>query len=316
MSLAKLGVTTDPPESGVWYHGDMKGKDRRVKTNPHDASNRTTDPAIEAASDAVSDSAADSNTSGIAVAEAPGQSVVEIKSPLPPSPPSPSEALRGRRKAAEPPAPVTPELTRALEAILISTDRPVSLARLSEALAGCEALTNTSDRGSNALDSAAMPAGLSVAEPIPMGRVKAAIEALNRQYEETGRVFRVQPIAGGFRLMTVPSVARVLESFHGARQRASLSRAAIESLAILAYRQPLTRAKLEAIRGVACGEILRSLTERRLVTVVGRAEELGRPLLYGTTKQFLEAFGLSSIKDLPTVEEFKARTAGGDDDDE
>lgn len=303
----------------MWYHGNMKGKDRRVKTNPHDASNRTTEPAREAASDALSESAADSNTSGIAVAEAPAQAVVEIKSPLPPSPaapPSPSDALRGRRKAAEPPAPVTPELTRALEAILISTDRPVSLARLSEALAGCEALTSTSDRGSNAPDSAAMPTGLSVAEPTPTGRVKAAIEALNKQYEESGRVFRVQPIAGGFRLMTVPSVARVLENFHGARQRASLSRAAIESLAILAYRQPLTRAKLEAIRGVACGEILRSLTERRLVTVVGRAEELGRPLLYGTTKQFLEAFGLSSIKDLPTVEEFKARTAGGDDDDE
>ncbi len=293
----------DPPESGVWYHGGMKGKDRRVIS--------TSPPPLTTATDSGSAPTASSS----AVAEMPAVGEIEPKSP--------SDALRGtggdgdgsggrRRKSAPPLAPVTLELTRALEAILISTDRPVSLVRLSEALAGCESASGSPEASPSVQDAPAM----SVAEPIPTGRVKAAIEALNQQYEDTGRVFRVQPIAGGFRLMTVPSVARVLENFHGARQRASLSRAAIETLAILAYRQPLTRAKLEAIRGVACGEILRSLTERRLVTVVGRAEELGRPLLYGTTKQFLEAFGLSSIKDLPTVEEFKARTAGGDEDDD
>jgi segregation and condensation protein B len=80
-----------------------------------------------------------------------------------------------------------------------------------------------------------------------------------------------------------------------------LSRAGLESLAIIAYRQPVTRAQLEAIRGVACGEVLRTLMDRRLITIKGRAEELGRPLLYATTKEFLDAFGLSSIKDLPSV---------------
>lgn len=293
----------------MWYHGGMKGKDRRANSNSHSATDRATDSASGAATGSAAGETA------TAVAELASPTLVESKSSAPTSPvPSsaPSDALRGKRKSAEPVAPVTPELTRALEAILISTDRPVSLVRLSEALAGCESVSGSSPASLSVHDAS----GMTVAEPIATGRVKAAIEALNQQYEETGRVFRVQPIAGGFRLMTIASVARVLENFHGARQRASLSRAAIESLAILAYRQPLTRAKLEAIRGVACGEILRSLTERRLVTVVGRAEELGRPLLYGTTKQFLEAFGLSSIKDLPTVEEFKARTAGGDEDED
>ena len=83
-----------------------------------------------------------------------------------------------------------------------------------------------------------------------------------------------------------------------------LSRAALETLSIIAYRQPVTRASLEAIRGVACGEILRALLERRLVMIKGRAEELGRPMLYGTTKHFLDVFGLSSLKDLPKPEEF------------
>ena len=87
-------------------------------------------------------------------------------------------------------------------------------------------------------------------------------------------------------------------------------------MAIIAYKQPITRAALEAIRGVACGEILRSLMDRRLVTIVGRAEELGRPMLYGTSKQFLEVFGLTSIKDLPSVEEFKQRGGLGEAADE
>ena len=83
-----------------------------------------------------------------------------------------------------------------------------------------------------------------------------------------------------------------------------LSKPALETLAIIAYRQPVTRAELEAIRGVACGEVVRTLMERRLVKITGRAEELGRPMLYGTTRQFLDTFGLASVKDLPKPEDF------------
>jgi segregation and condensation protein B len=91
---------------------------------------------------------------------------------------------------------------------------------------------------------------------------------------------------------------------HGIKEQQSLSRAALETLAIIAYRQPITRADLEAIRGVACGEVLRSILEKKLIDIVGRAEELGRPMLYGTTKRFLESFGLASIKDLPNHQDF------------
>lgn len=135
--------------------------------------------------------------------------------------------------------------------------------------------------------------------------IDQAIALLNDAYAQTGRSFRIEQVAGGFRVMTLPAHAAVVAAIHGQRVSARLTKAAVESLAIIAYKQPITRAQLEAIRGVACGEVLKSLMDRRLVTVKGRAEELGRPILYGTTKQFLDHFGLASITDLPTLTELK-----------
>jgi segregation and condensation protein B len=137
--------------------------------------------------------------------------------------------------------------------------------------------------------------------------VEAAIERLNKAYDEHGRAFRVEPVSGGYRLMTRPEYAPVIAAMHRARASTRLSRSALETLAIIAYRQPMTRAELEAIRGVACGEVLRSLLDRKMIKITGRAEELGRPMLYGTTAQFLDAFGLASIKDLPKPEELADR---------
>lgn len=165
----------------------------------------------------------------------------------------------------------------AIEALLLTSDRPVPVSRL------CEALGLASDKDARK-------------------QVEGAIESLNEDYEKTGRSFRVETVAGGYRMMTLPEFAPVVAAMQGLRESAKLSRAAIETLAIVAYRQPATRAQIEAIRGVACGEVLKTLLERRLVTIVGRAEELGRPMLYGTSKQFLEAFGLSSVRDLPAVD--------------
>jgi len=131
------------------------------------------------------------------------------------------------------------------------------------------------------------------------------VGTLNDEYAATNRSFRIETLAGGYRIMTRPEFAPFLATFHRQKVSSKLSRAAVESLAIVAYKQPLTRAQLEAIRGVACGEVLRSLMDRRLVTIKGRAEELGRPMLYGTTKGFLDRFGLASIKDLPSIAELK-----------
>ena len=97
----------------------------------------------------------------------------------------------------------------------------------------------------------------------------------------------------------------MLSRLRGDRQLSKLTPAALETLAIIAYRQPVLRVDLEAIRGVACGEVLRGLLERRLVRIVGRAEELGRPMLYGTTREFLEVFGLATLDDLPNAKDLR-----------
>ena len=102
--------------------------------------------------------------------------------------------------------------------------------------------------------------------------------------------------------MTREELAPLVSRLHAERQQQKLSQAALETLSILAYRQPVMRAEIEVIRGVACGEVLRGLMDRRLVKIVGRAEELGRPMLYGTTKEFLNIFGLANLKDLPDVQ--------------
>ena len=159
-----------------------------------------------------------------------------------------------------------------VEAVLLTSDRPVRLAALKE---------------STGLDS---------------GAIDAAVDELNVAYERSGRCFRIIRLADGWQMMTEPRMAPVLARLLSQRQHARLSQAAMETLAIVAYRQPILRAEVEAIRGVACGEVLRGLMERRLIRISGRAEELGRPILYGTTRDFLRIFGLSSIEDLPDVD--------------
>jgi segregation and condensation protein B len=173
----------------------------------------------------------------------------------------------------------------ALEAILITSDRPVPIARAAESMS---------------------VSGV----PADTGAVEQAVSLLNESYADTGRSFRIERVAGGLRLMVLPDLAGVLTAFHSARASAKLSRAAIETLAVIAYRQPVTRAEVEAIRGVAAGDVLRSLIDRRLVTIAGRAEELGRPMLYGTTAEFLRMFGLSRLSDLPAAESFAAPVGG------
>lgn len=128
---------------------------------------------------------------------------------------------------------------------------------------------------------------------------RTLVRKLNRLYDEEGCAFRVVEVAGGFQLMTRPKFAPWLRRLHSSLVEVRLSAPAMETLAVIAYRQPMMRADIEAVRGVQCGEILRQLMERDLVRIVGRAEELGRPFLYGTTKQFLRVFGLRHLDELP-----------------
>ena len=130
---------------------------------------------------------------------------------------------------------------------------------------------------------------------------RTLVRLLNRLYDGRGSAFRVEEVAGGFRLLTRAKFAPWLGRRHPTGVQLRLCGPALETLAVIAYRQPVMRADIEAIRGVQCDEVLRQLIEMDLVRVVGRAEELGRPLLYGTTRRFLEVFGLRHLEDLPPL---------------
>ena len=140
--------------------------------------------------------------------------------------------------------------------------------------------------------------------------VRRYVKELNEQYEAEGRTFRIEQIAGGFRMMTLPAFKTWLTKLHKTRQESKLTPAAMETLAIIAYKQPATRAEIESVRGVAVGDIVNRLREMNLVKIVGRAEDLGRPMLYGTTKRFLEVFGLPGLDALPQVESLSSAAAG------
>lgn len=186
------------------------------------------------------------------------------------------------------------KLMPAIEAIVFSAERAAPAARIAEALG----LISAPDGEAATADDDAGPEATKL--------IADVIASLNEQYASTGRAFRIERVQGGYRVMTLAAHSDAVAAFHHSRSAARLSKAGIETLAIIAYKQPITRAQLEAIRGVACGEVLKSLMDRRLITIKGRAEELGRPMLYGTSKGFLEHFGLASITDLPSVAELRA----------
>jgi len=180
--------------------------------------------------------------------------------------------------------PSTPEVTTEsiIEALLFATDEPLPAARIAKILGIGDA-----------------------------GDVKRQIDQLNERYEQSGASFRIDAIAKGYQMLTLPGYNPWLSQLHKVRSESRLSAAALETLAIVAYKQPVLRADIEAIRGVAVGDMLVRLREMNLVRIVGRAEEIGRPLLYGTTSRFLEVFGLQSLKDLPKLE---APETGSDTD--
>ena len=133
-------------------------------------------------------------------------------------------------------------------------------------------------------------------------QARTLVRKLNQMYDEEGCAFRAMEVAGGFQLMSRPKFSAWLRRLHASPEEVRLSGPAIETLAVVAYRQPVLRVGVEAVRGVQCGEILRQLMERDLVRIAGRSEELGRPFLYGTTKRFLQVFGLRHLDELPRLE--------------
>ena len=190
------------------------------------------------------------------------------------------------------------ELTSRIEAILMTADRPIGERKLASILGLLAGDSADADEEDTSNDSSG-----------PTHKVRTGIEELNAAYESSERSFRIERVAGGLQMLTLPRFAEDIARLKGVRNQSRLSQAALETLAIIAYRQPILRADLESIRGVACGEVLRGLLERRLVRIAGRAEELGRPMLYGTTKEFLEIFGLATLDDLPQAKELRPTVA-------
>lgn len=170
------------------------------------------------------------------------------------------------------------ERANILEALLFASDTPLSLQRLAE-LCGIGSTKQT----------------------------RLALAALNDRYATHGLSFRVVEIAKGYQLQTLPQYQPYLAKLVKQQSQTRLTDATLEALAIVAYKQPIIRADIEAIRGVACGEVLNRLREMGLVKITGRAEIVGRPLLYGTTRKFLDVFGLADLDDLPPMEVFSLR---------
>lgn len=178
-----------------------------------------------------------------------------------------SESPSNQSASAEPDARAA---RRRLEAILLMARGPLTSRKLSQ-LAGLEDGTQS----------------------------RTMIRDLNQHYDQLGRAFHIKRIAGGYQMLTRPQFSDWIGKLDQVPRRSKISKSAMETLTIVAYRQPIIKADIEAIRGVSCGEMLRQLLESSLVRIVGRSENLGRPYLYGTTREFLATFGFASIRELP-----------------
>jgi segregation and condensation protein B len=147
-----------------------------------------------------------------------------------------------------------------------------------------------------------------VAAVVPYAKpatIKKLVETLNADYIKQNRAFEIVEVAGGYQFRTLPEFAPQLQQIQPQRPL-RLSKAALETLAIIAYKQPITRGDVEDVRGVDAGAVVRSLLERKLIKMAGHKEVPGRPMLYGTTRRFLEVFGLESLEDLPSLRQLEA----------
>jgi segregation and condensation protein B len=171
-------------------------------------------------------------------------------------------------------------LEREIEALLFASDTPLSAAKLAS-------LTFAASSRS----------------------VMSAIGSLSASYRECKRSFTIVEVAGGYQLTTLPEFSGTVSRLFKGKKKAKLTGPALETLAIIAYKQPIGRMQIEAIRGVGCDGVLATLLERELISISGRGDGIGKPFLYSTTKKFLEYLGLKDFRDLPSFEELERRFA-------
>ncbi len=207
-----------------------------------------------------------------AAADAPAETAAVSPAETELSQPSEEEAVPGELLE-------TDDLKKIIETLLFITDRPVKPGRIAD-----------------------------VVETADARRVREIIRELQEEYAAQGRAVQIVELGGGFQMSTKPEYGRWVRRLYNEKMTTKLSNAALETLAIVAYKQPITRAEMEAIRGVDVAGPLERLLERALVRVVGKKDTVGRPMVYGTTDEFLRMFGLNKISELPDLQVFAAKT--------
>ncbi|MGQ9798128.1 MAG: SMC-Scp complex subunit ScpB [Ignavibacterium sp.] len=170
-----------------------------------------------------------------------------------------------------------------IEALIFSSDEPLTNAEIIKAIKGIDGEDSE----------------------ISSDDIISAVDLLNQEYETSGRAVKIVKIAGGYLFATREEYAKYIGYLSSEKTKRRLSQAALETLAIIAYKQPITKPELESIRGVNSDYILATLLDKKLITISGRAETIGRPLLYSTTDEFLKYFGLNSLSDLPKPREIE-----------
>ena len=178
------------------------------------------------------------------------------------------------------------ELKSAVEALLFSSDKPLSVTYLAKVLDGAERKV-----------------------------VHGLLDELRSEYDDQSRGFRLVEIAEGWQILSRPQHAGFIRRMNRTKGLQRITRAALETLAIIAYKQPLTKGEIEQIRGVNSDAVVNSLLERKLIRTVGRKDVVGRPLLYGTTAEFLEAFGLKDLSEMPALTELNELLKAEEDSD-
>jgi len=170
---------------------------------------------------------------------------------------------------------LTEHVKGAVEALLFVSDKPISVDQIRESL-----------------------------QTVDPETIQQAIRSLQQEYSQRSAGLSIEEIAGGYQMVTRPAHAAAIRNFFKTRHKEKLSKPSLETLAIIAYKQPVTRADIEAIRGVNSDGVVTHLMDKELIKIVGRKDVPGKPYMYGTTRYFLEYFGLKSLKSLPTLEEF------------
>jgi segregation and condensation protein B len=175
----------------------------------------------------------------------------------------------------------TPEETNLIEAVLFSAPKPVPIDELKRVLTSRH-----------------------------RGGIRSIVDHLNQKYTQNNNSFRIREIGGGFQFHLLEDYSLEVERYFSKQRKRKLTQAGLETLAIVAYKQPVTKGEVEQIRGVASDGVIQTLLERKLIRLAGRAERVGRPLLYATTNDFLEYFGINSLDQLPKLEEVVPRKYG------